>query len=160
MKAWRHILETEDLGIVLASSRRAAERLWKKVYPQSESEDSAYFLEETHDFSEMNEPEDVKDWNDQLSRRDLMEHNISMNEHICPLSSFEGASCRACLSWSVCPYNEFTNFLVDRTGKLIVNNTEDEITSADFERRQLYEIEELKKLRACESDGMFSSRRR
>lgn len=158
MKAWKHVLEDENLGIVLAPSRRSAERIWKRVYPQSVLADDVYFMEEATEFSEMSEPEgSVKDWNDQLCRRDLMEHNISMNERVCPLSSFEGASCRACLSWSICPYNEFTDFLIDKAGKLVINNIGDSITSADFERRQLHEIEELKKLRAYENDSILTS---
>ena len=146
MKAWKHILKTEDLGIVIASSRRAAEKLWKKHFPQSEEPDSCYFLEESTDFSKIEGPECVKDWNDQLSRRYLMEHSMRLDEYLCPLSFFEGDSCKSCLSWTVCPYNEFTDFLVDSTGKLISNNTGEEITSQDFERRQLYEINKLKKL--------------
>lgn len=146
MKAWKHILKTEDLGIVVASSRRAAEKLWKKHFPQSEEPDSCYFLEEATEFSGIEGPECVKDWNDQLGRRYLMEHSVSLDEHLCPLSSFEGDSCKSCLSWSICPYNEFTDFLVDNIGKLVSNNTGEEITSQDFERRQLYEINKLKKL--------------
>ena len=78
MKAWKHILKTEDLGIVIASSRRAAEKLWKKHFPQSEEPDSCYFLEESTDFSKIEGPECVKDWNDQLSRRYLMEHSMRL----------------------------------------------------------------------------------
>ena len=155
MKAWKHILKTEDLGIVLAPSRRAAERLWKKVYPQSEDADSTYFLEETHDFSEMSGPEGIKDWNNQLNRRQLMEHNISMDERVCPLSSFEGDSCKSCLSWTICPYNEFTNFAIDKLGKLVENSSDEDITSEDFERRELYEVSRLKKLKECENDTIL-----
>lgn len=152
MRAWKHILDSKNLGIVLAPSRRSAERMWKRFYPQSEDADSTYFLEETHDFSEMSGPEGIKDWNDQLSRRQLMEHNISMDERVCPLSSFEGDSCKSCLSWTVCPYNELTNFAVDRLGRLVENLLDEDITSEDFERREFYEASRLKRLKEYESD--------
>lgn len=151
MKAWKHVLEDENLGIVIALSRRSAERVWKQFYPQSEPEDSEYFLEETKDFSEMHDPDGtVKDWNDQLSRRDLMEHNRSYNEYVCPLSIFKGSSCKNCLSWTICAYNELTDLLVDENGKLCSNPDGRDITSSDFKRRQLYEKERLKKLRELE----------
>lgn len=151
MRAWKHVLDNKNLGIVIAPSRRSAERAWKRFYPQSEPGDSEYFLEETEDFSEMRDPDGtVKDWNDQLSRRDLMEHNRSQNEYLCPLSVFEGSSCRYCLSWTVCAYNEFTDFLVDETGKLYRNTDGRELSSNEFERRQTYEKEQLRKLREAE----------
>ena len=151
MKAWKHVLESENLGIVLASSRRSAEKVWKRAYPQSEPSYSEYFLEEATEFSEMNDPEGtVRDWNDQLSRRVLMEHNRGLDEYMCPLSSFEGRSCKYCLSWSVCPYNELTDFLIDETGKFYDNPDGRDITSKDFERRQRYEIDRLRKLREIE----------
>ena len=151
MKAWKHVLESENLGIVIALSRRSAERAWKSFYPQSEPEHSEYFLEETKDFSEMHDSDGtVKDWNDQLSRRDLMEHNRSHNEYLCPLSVFEGSSCKYCLSWTICGYNELTDFLVDETGKLCNNPDNKELSSRDFERRQAYEAKQLKQLRESE----------
>ena len=79
-----------------------------------------------------------------------MEHSISLDEYLCPLSSFEGDSCKGCLSWSICPYNEFTDFLIDDIRRLVSNNTGEEITSQDFERRQLYETDELRKLNESE----------
>ena len=151
MRAWKHVLDSKNLGIVIAPSRRSAERVWKRFYPQSEPEDSEYFLEETEDFSEMHDSDGtVKDWNDQLNRRDLMEHNRSQNEHLCPLSVFEGSSCKYCLSWTVCAYNEFTDFLVDKNGKLCNNPDGRELSSNDFKRRQIYEKEQLRKLREVE----------
>lgn len=158
MKAWKHILKIEDLGVVVAPSRRAAERLWKGHYPQSEKEDSCYFLEKSTDFSKIEGPECVRDWNDQLDRRYLMEHGVSLDEYLCPLSSFEGDSCKGCLSWSICPYNEFTDFLIDDIGRLVSNNTGEEITSQDFERRQLYETDELRKLNESEQLYCISCR--
>ena len=151
MKAWKHVLESENLGIVIAPSRRSAERAWKNFYPQSEPEHSEYFLEETKDFSEMHDSDGtVKDWNDQLSRRDLMEHNRSHDEYLCPLSAFGGSSCKYCLSWTICAYNELTDFLVDETGKLCNNPDNKELSSGDFERRQAYEAKQLKQLRESE----------
>ena len=71
MKLWKHILEEKNLGIVLAPNRKSAERIWKRIYPQSEDKDSSYFLEEATEFSEIDEPEGiVKDWNDQLIRQE------------------------------------------------------------------------------------------
>lgn len=147
MKAWKHILEDENLGIVLAPNRKSAERIWKRVYPQSEDIHSNYFLEEATEFSEIDEPEGiVKDWNDQLDRRTLMEHNISTNERLCPFSAFNGDSCKNCLSWTICAFNEFTSFQVTETGKLY-ENEEQELTSKDFERRVQYEKRQLEKLK-------------
>lgn len=151
MKAWKHVLEDKNLGIVVAASRRSAEKAWKSFYPQSESEHSEYFLEETKDFSEMHDSDGtVKDWNDQLSRRDLMEHNKSRNEYLCPLSAFKGSSCKYCLSWTICAYNEFTDFLVDENGKLYNNPNNKELLSKDFERRQAYEAKQIEQLRELE----------
>ena len=147
MKLWKHILEEENLGIVLAPNRKSAERIWKRIYPQSEDKDSSYFLEEATEFSEIDEPEGiVKDWNDQLDRRTLMEHNISINEYLCPFSAFNGDSCKNCLSWTICAFNEFTPFLVTETGKLY-ESEEQELTSKDFERRVQYEKRQLEKLK-------------
>ena len=147
MKLWKHIIEEENLGIVLAPNRKSAERIWKGIYPQSEQENSHYFMEEAIEFSEIDEPEGiVKDWNEQLDRRTLMEHNISYNEFLCPLSEFKGASCKNCLSWTICAFNEFTPFLVTETGKLY-ESEEQELTSKDFERRVQYEKRQLEKLK-------------
>ena len=147
MKLWKHILEEENLGIVLAPNRKSAERIWKRIYPQSEDKDSSYFLEEATEFSEIDEPEGiVKDWNDQLDRRTLMEHNISTNERLCPFSAFNGDSCKNCLSWTICAFNEFTPFQVTETGKLY-ESEEQELTSKDFERRVQYEKRQFEKLK-------------
>lgn len=148
MKLWKHIIEEENLGIVLAPNRKSAERIWKGIYPQSEQENSHYFMEEAIEFSEIDEPEGiVKDWNEQLDRRTLMEHNISYNEFLCPLSEFKGASCKNCLSWTICAFNEYTDFLVDDNGRLYENTEGRELTSSEFERRQKYEQKMLEKLK-------------
>ena len=147
MKLWKHILEEENLGIILAPNRKSAERIWKRVYPQSEEKDSTHFLEEATEFSELDEPEGiVKDWNGQLDRRTLMEHNISQNEFLCPFSVFNGDSCKNCLSWTICAYNEYTPFLVGKSGRLYEDSSR-ELSSEEYERRDHYEEKKLQKLR-------------
>lgn len=145
MRAWRHILEDRNLGVIFAPNRKSAERIWRALYPQlKEPED--FFLEELQNLS-ADEPEGVVwDWNDQLSRHNILEHLKHRDEHTCPLHVFAPASCKSCLSWTMCSFNEFTEFKVDPEGRLYEEAGAD-ISSADFKRRQDYEIEKLEKLK-------------
>ena len=145
MKAWKHILESENLGVVLASDRKSAERIWRAFYPQ-QRDFGDFFLEEFKDLS-AKEPEGIVwDWNDQIDRRNILECLSYKDEHACPLHVFAPAPCKSCLSWTVCPFNEFTNFAVSPEG-LLHEDPSANITSADFERRRSYEAEKLEKLR-------------
>ena len=154
MKAWKHILENENLGVVFASDRKSAERIWRAFYPQqNDSED--FFLEEFKDLS-AKEPEGIVwDWNDQLDRRNILERLSYKDEHACPLHVFAPSPCKSCLSWTVCPFNEFTDFTVGPEG-LLHESPDASISSADFERRKSYEAEKLEKLRLKRSYWYFN----
>ena len=83
MKAWKHILENENLGVVFASDRKSAERIWRAFYPQ-QNDFEDFFLEEFKDLS-AKEPEGIVwDWNDQLDRRNILERLTCKDEHTCP----------------------------------------------------------------------------
>ena len=145
MKAWKHILENENLGVVFASDRKSAERIWRAFYPQ-QNDFEDFFLEEFKDLS-AKEPEGIVwDWNDQLDRRNILECLTYKDEHTCPLHVFAPSSCKSCLSWTVCPFNELTEFKVDPEGRLY-EAADADISSADFKRRQDYEAEKLEKLK-------------
>lgn len=139
MKAWRHILEDENLGVVFAPDRKSAERIWRAYYPQQKDLED-FFLEEFKDLS-AKEPEGIVwDWNDQLSRHNILEHLTYKDEHTCPLHVFAPSSCKSCLSWSVCPFNELTEFKVDPEGRLY-EEADAAISIVDFKRRQDYETD-------------------